>query len=231
MANDTMKEIQNLAALREMQRKLKEQALEKADAFVGKKAMEGGKGAADETIRQLAEASYVRKLKGEQLTPNAEFALKEKILPKLSAEDVADIEAKYANLASDYKRGDGKGLKNFFPVSGKESEKMVKGGMRASTLGAKLGKGAKMLPLIGPMIGLGTALATGDVSAAMPMGLEMDKLGEGSDEVPSEDFVSKEQLKQILDSQRKLNPEEDDMDGVKRPSLNKLRALIDASRE
>lgn len=228
MANDTLKEIQNMAALKLFKEKQLQDAMNKADAYMGRTVVEEGADAAEKKMRDLAEAAYVRKLKGESLTPNAEAVIKEKYLSRFSPEELSAMKSKYADISTDY--GKSKGLKNFLPSMAKEIDKPVKGGMRAATLGSKLGKGLKMIPGIGSMIGLGSALATGDLSAAMPIGFEMDKLGEGSDEVPSEDFVSKEQLKQILDSQRNQNPDEDDINGVKRPSLDKLRQLIDNSK-
>lgn len=244
MANDTLKEIQNIAAIRELKRRQEKEALTKAGEFIVEKGFSGQHGTPDDVMKKLLEEAYVKKIKGGQLTPNAEIALKE-FADRIPVEDLDMIKNKYVNLAKDYGVVDSKGLKNFFPSKGALLDAPVKGGMRAATLGSKLGKGAlaglkmgtkglKMIPGIGTILGLGVAAATGDVSAAMPPIFDVvksGKLGEGSDEVPNEDFVSKEELKQILDSQRNQNPDEDDINGVKRPSLDKLRQLIDNSRK
>lgn len=68
-----------------------------------------------------------------------------------------------------------------------------------------LKRSAKVVPFIGPALGAGVALATGDASAAMPMGFESEEVGKGSDITPKTEmdkpaeggYMSPERLKRL----------------------------------
>lgn len=88
-----------------------------------------------------------------------------------------------------------------------------------------LKKLSKTIPVAGTLLGIGSALYSGDLNAALPMGMEIDSLGspKGTFEGDLErGDISPDMLNKIISEQQ--NPENDNDE--KKLSLEKLQQLL-----